>query len=130
MRVELTPHGEGEGLPSCPGLFRTTPHPDWRGMGEIQAAIFWPGDGSAVMALRIDDQEGNPAYADRFQKEFTVTQGWSRVQIPRSEWGWTSGGQPMHVEAIRQWGVFLVSAQAFDYFALGTVKLEPVEERP
>lgn len=130
MRVESAPRGKGNVPSSYPGLFRVPARSDWRGMGELQAAIFWSGDGSTVMALRIDDREGNPAYADRFQKEITVTQGWNRVQIPASEWGRTSGGQPLHVEAIRQWGVFLVSASAFDYFTLGIVKLEPGEERP
>lgn len=130
MRVEPVPSGEGEVQPSYPGLFRVTAHPDWRGMDVLQVSIYWPGESMAVMAVRIDDRADNPAYADRFQKEFTVTQGWNRVQIPVSEWSRASGGRRLRTERIRQWGVFLVSAPAFDYFALGTVKLEPGEERP
>ena len=67
----------------------------------------------------MDDLPGNPPYAERFQREFAVTQGWNHVKIPAAQWGTASGGRAMNVEAIRQWGLFLVSAtEGFDYFCL------------
>ena len=72
----------------------------------------------------MDDLPGNPPYAERFQREFAVTQGWNHVKIPAAQWGTASGGRAMNVEAIRQWGLFLVSAtEGFDYFLFAPVRL-------
>ena len=42
----------------------------------------------------------------------------------------TPGGRPLRLDDVRQWGVFLVSDMAFDYFCLGPVVLVMQEERP
>ena len=108
-----------------PGLFRAPVRRDWRGMAAWQTALFWPGSAPAVMAVRIDDRSGNPPYAERFQREFAVTQGWNAVRIPLADIA-----AALEPAAIRQWGVFLVSAEAFDYFLLDAVRLEPAQEPP
>jgi hypothetical protein len=92
--------------------------------------VFWPGPDPGTLAVRIDDQPGSPPYADRFQHEFTVTQGWNRVHVPRAGWERKSGGRPMDVAKIHSWGVFLVSAPTFDYFLLDAVQLEARREAP
>ena len=107
-----------------PGLFRGAVVSDWSEGGAFQTAIYWPGSESAVFAVRMDDLPGNPPYAERFQREFAVTQGWNHVKIPAAQWGTASGGRAMNVEAIRQWGLFLVSAtEGFDYFLFAPVRL-------
>lgn len=113
-----------------PGLFRPPVCRDWRGMRRLETAIFWPETAAAVFAVRIDDRPGNPPYADRFQKEFAVTQGWNAVEIPVADLAHTAGGRPMRLDDVRQWGVFLVSDVPFDYFTLGPVSLDMQEERP
>ena len=124
-----TPKPEGEPT-AYPGLFRAPTRRDWRGMQTLETAIYWPGAAPAIFAVRIDDRPGNPPYADRFQREFGVTQGWNAVAIPVAELARTSGGRPLRLDTVRQWGVFLVSNVPFDYFCLGPVSLEMQEERP
>ena len=96
----------------------------------MQADLFWPEAGPAVFAVRVDDRPGNPSYAERFQKEFAVTQGWNAVRIPAEEIAKTPAGRPLRLDQVRQWGVFLVSDVPFDYFLVGTVRLEMQEEKP
>lgn len=96
----------------------------------MQMDLFWPEAGSAVFAVRVDDRPGNPPYAERFQKEFAVTQGWNAVRIPAEVIAQTAGGHPLHLDQVRQWGVFLVSDVPFDYFLIGTVRLDMSEEKP
>ena len=115
---------------SYPGLFREPAHQDWRGVRAMQADLFWPEAGPAVFAVRVDDRPGNPPYAERFQKEFAVTQGWNVVRIPAEEIAQTPAGRPLRLDQVRQWGVFLVSDVPFDYFLVGTVRLEMQEETP
>ncbi len=124
-----TPEPDGEPT-AYPGFFRAPARRDWRGLRQLKTAIYWPGTVPAVFAVRIDDRPGNPPYGDRFQREFGVTQGWNAVAIPVAELARTSGGRPLRLDDVRQWGVFLVSDVAFDYFCLGPVSLEPQEERP
>lgn len=113
-----------------PGVFRVPAAQDWRMTKALEASLFWPGDKPAVMGLRVDDRPGQPSYPERFQREFTVTQGWNRVRIPVRELGRTPGGRPLRLDCIRRWGVFLVSDKAFDYFLLGPVRLTLQEELP
>ncbi len=115
---------------SYPGIFREATRSDWRGMRSLTADLFWPAPVPAVFAVRVDDRSGNPSYADRFQREFTATQGWNRVRIPVEEIGRTAGGRSLQLDRIRQWGVFLVSDVPFDYFSIGTVRLDLQEEQP
>lgn len=116
-------HGEERAV-YYPGIFRVPACPDWRGTKALQAELFWPDRDPAVFAIRVDDQPGNPPYSERFQREFTVTQGWNSVRIPAAELGRTSGGRPLQMGTIRQWGVFLVSDIPFDYFLMRIVRLE------
>lgn len=113
-----------------PGLFRVPAGSDWRRMESLQAAVFWPGPEPAGFAFRVDDRPGNPPYAERFQFEFAVTQGWNAVHIPAEELGRTFGGRAMRLDSICQWGVFLVSDVPFDYFSLGPVRLNLKQEHP
>ena len=115
---------------SYPGFFREPIRQDWRGVRAMQADLFWPNVRPAVFAVRVDDRPGNPSYAERFQKEFAVTQGWNVVRIPAEEIAQTPAGRPLRLDQVRQWGVFLVSDVPFDYFLVGTVRLEMQEEKP
>lgn len=108
-----------------PGLFRIPVRRDWRGLAALRTALYWPGPAPAVMAVRVDDRPGNPPYAERFQREFAVTQGWNVVRLPLAEIGKT-----VDLAGIRQWGVFLVSPAAFDYFLMDAVRLDPAQEPP
>ena len=116
--------------PAYPGLFRAPARRDWRGMRGLSAELYWPSSSLAVFAIRIDDRPGNPPYTDRFQKEFAVTQGWNIVRISAEETARTAGGRPLRLDAVRQWGVFLVSDVPFDYFSIGPVGLDMQEENP
>lgn len=113
-----------------PGLFRAPACRDWRGLCRLETAIYWPGAAPAVFAVRVDDRSGNPSYADRFQREFGVAQGWNAVAIAAAEFARTPGGRPLRLDDVRQWGVFLVSDVSFDYFLLGPVGLVMQEECP
>lgn len=113
-----------------PGVFRVPAAKDWRKIEALDTSLYWPEEKPAVMGLRVDDQPGQPPYADRFQWEFSVTQGWNRVRIPVRELGRTASGRPLRLECIRRWGVFLVSESSFDYFLLGPVRLTLQEETP
>lgn len=113
-----------------PGVFRRPAVADWRGAEFLTTRIYWPETESAVWALRVDDRSGNPPYADRFQREFAVTQGWNIVRIPVEKLGRTSGGRPLDLGNIHIWGVFLVSDTPFDYVLLDVVQLELPQEPP
>ena len=113
-----------------PGVFRVPAAKDWRKIEALDTSLYWPEEKPAVMGLRVDDQPGQPPYADRFQREFSVTQGWNRVRIPVRELGRTADGRSLRLDCIRRWGVFLVSGEAFDYFLLGPVRLTLQEETP
>jgi len=130
LRVEASPQEEGGPPVAYPGLFRLVGHPDWSRARSFRTELFWPASSPAVFAVRMDDRRGNPAYAERFQKEFAVTQGWNAIVIPGVELQRTSGGTPLHLEHMAQWGVFLVSGTSFDYFLLGAVQLDLPEETP
>lgn len=130
LRVEAIPAEGKTEAGAYPGIFRAPVHADWSRAQALRAALFWPVPEPAVMAIRVDDRSGNPPYAERFQKEFAVTQGWNSVRIPAEELRWTAGGRTMDLAHIRQWGVFLVSGAPLDYFLLGSVRLELKEERP
>lgn len=109
---------------SYPGLFRALACSDWSAAKSLRTDIFWPESAGALFAIRVDDRRGNPPYADRFQREFSVTTGWNAVHIPITELGLTPSGRPLDLTSIRQWGVFLVSTGPFDYFLLDMVYLE------
>jgi hypothetical protein len=113
-----------------PGLFREPAVGDWRGIRRFHADVYWPETTPAAFAIRVDDRPGHPPYADRFQKEFGVTQGWNAVRISAEEIAQTAGGRPLRLDTVRQWGVFLVSDVPFDYFCLGPVGLDMQEEQP
>lgn len=113
-----------------PGLFRAPTRQDWRGIRSVEANLYWPEAAPAVFAVRVDDQPGNPPYAERFQKEMAVTQGWNVLHVSAKELERTAGGRPLRLERVRQWGVFLVSDVPFDYFSIGVVRLEMQEEHP
>ena len=113
-----------------PGLFRAPAVRNWRGAQRLKTKIYWPEAAPATFAIRIDDRPGNPPYAERFQKEFAATQGWTAVEISAGELAHAAGGREMRLERIAQWGVFLVSEVPFDYFLLGPVVLDMQEERP
>ena len=116
--------------PAYSGAFRPALRGNWRGMSSLQAEMFWPMETPAVFALRVDDRQGNPSYLERFQHEFSVSQGWNNIVIPVIELERTAGGRPLSLGTIRQWGVFLVSDVPFDYFLLGPVRLEMQKETP
>jgi len=120
-----------DGAPSpYPGVFRRGVHRDWRGVESLRTAVFWPKTEPAVFAVRVDDRPGNPPYAERFQKELLITQGWNVVEIPAAEFGRSAGGRPLNLENVCQWGVFLVSNVPLDYFLLEPVHLVPARNAP
>ncbi|HAL91513.1 MAG TPA: hypothetical protein DCM68_00610 [Verrucomicrobia bacterium] len=119
----FSPAPSGDGSP-YPGTFREPVCQDWRGVRALKTSIFWPAPNTAIFAVRVDDRPGNPPYAERFQREFSVTQGWNDVRIPVEELARTSGGRPLRLESVRRWGVFLVLDAPFEYFLLGPVRLE------
>lgn len=129
FRVEADPVSAGTGT-DYPGVFRSPACSDWRGAESLRARLFWPAPNQVFFALRVDDRPGNAPYADRFQLEFAVTQGWNSVAVPVEDLRRTSGGRTMDLSAIRHWGVFLVSDSPFDYFLLGSVSLDLLQERP
>lgn len=112
-----------------PGVFRAPARSDWRGVQSWRTEIYWPDSSSVVFAVRVDDRPGNPPYAERFQREFAITQGWNSVEISVEDLGRTSGGRSMRLDDIRLWGLFLVSNVHFDYFLAGAVRLELKEDR-
>lgn len=130
FRIEGEPWDGKSARVPYPGVFRAPARSDWRGMRSWRAELFWPGPAPVLFAVRVDDRPGNPPYAERFQREFAVTQGWNAVEIPAEELGRTSGGRPMRLDQIHRWGVFLVSNARFDYFLVGAVRLELKEDRP
>ena len=130
LRVEGLAGGGKEPVRAYPGLFRVPVRSDWRGVRALRAELRWPAAQPGVAAIRVDDRSGNPPYADRFQREFVLTQGWNAVRIPADELGRASGGRALDLSRVRRWGVFLVSGGRFDYFSLGDVRLELTEERP
>ena len=116
------------GSADYPGIFRRPHSADWRTARALTACVYWPHDKPAVFALRIDDRREQPAYEDRFQTEFAVTQGWNRISIPSGQFSKTSGGRPMNLEQVTRWGLFLVSDTDFDYFLFSTVQLLLVKD--
>lgn len=127
FRFRPAPGGDGS---PYPGAFREPVCQDWRGVRVLKTALYWPAPHPALFAVRVDDLPGNPPYAERFQREFSVTQGWNDVRIPAEELARTSGGRPLRLESIRRWGVFLVSDALFEYFLLGPVRLDLQQESP
>lgn len=107
-----------------PGLFRTPAVCDWRGVQAFRCQVFWPMTNPVTGVIRVDDRAGNPPYAERFQMEWTLTNGWNDIWIGREELGKTSGGRSMDLGHIHLWGVFLVSPGPFDYFSLRAVRLD------
>ena len=129
LKVEAAPAAGGAGA-AYPGIFRSPVCSDWRGAESLRATLFWPDTNTVFFAFRVDDRVGPAPYADRFQREFSVTQGWNDLRIPVEDLRWSSGGRPMDLSSIRNWGVFLVSDSPFDYFSLGPVSLNLFQERP
>lgn len=129
FRIQSVPPRDGP-VASYPGLFRRAAAADWSRAGDLTTRLYWPDPDPALWAIRIDDRPGHSAYAERFQQEFAVTQGWNAIRIPATDWGRASGGRPLDVAAIRQWGVFLVSPGSFDYVLLDSVQLEMPQETP
>lgn len=127
FRLSPDPH---ESRVAYPGFFRNPVCRDWCGIRSLRLDLYWPSARTAVFAVRIDDRFGNPPYADRFQREFSVGLGWNSVVISAAEIAQTAGGRPLRLDQIRQWGVFLVSDIPFDYFLVGPVGLEMQEEQP
>lgn len=113
---------------SYPGVFREPAVRDWREADGFSFAIYWPEERLAVFGIRVDDSRKQPVYAERFQKELNVTQGWNQILISRQELARTSGGRPMRLDHVTRWGVFLVTAETFDYFLLSEVRLGQPEK--
>ncbi len=107
-----------------PGLFRPVFHCDWRGITALRGSIYWPNAMPTICAIRVDDQRGNPPYADRFQREMAITQGWNQIVIPSAELRMTPSGRELQMEQIQQWGIFLIAPPQFENFVLGCFALE------
>jgi hypothetical protein len=129
FRIEARSAEDAGAIP-YPGIFREPVNPDWRMAQSFHTRLFWPSPSNALFAVRVDDLPHNPPYAERFQREFAVTQGWNRIDIPAAEFACTSGGRRMEIEKITRWGVFLVAGPPLDYFLLGAVRLELQQEEP
>lgn len=126
----FTPNSDQVGSDSYPGVFREPVVRDWRQMVALDSAMYWPETAPAIMGLRVDDRRGNPPYAERFQQEFAVTQGWNHIQITVEKLSQTSGGRPFQLEHVVHWGVFLVSDVPVDYFLIRSVQLIVPKEQP
>lgn len=107
-----------------PGLFRPVAHGDWRGVTALRGSIYWPNAMPTICAIRVDDQRGNPPYADRFQREMAITQGWNQIVIPSAELRMTPSGRALQMEHIQQWGIFLISPPQFERLVLGYFTVE------
>ena len=129
FRIERVLAGR-ESVMAYPGVFRAPAWKNWRGLRSWGTTLYWPGPASAVFAVRVDDRAGDPPYAERFQREFVVTQGWNAVEISAEEMSRTSGGRPLRLDQVRSWGLFLVSDAPFDYFLIGETRLHLNEDRP
>ena len=112
------------------GLFRQPVVHDWSAFSFLAFRVLWPGKESVVLGIRIDDRSGNPPYDDRYQRHFTLSNGWNEIRLAGIGTGKTPGGRSLDWHHVHEWGVFLVSPPRFDYFRLSNVVLErtPDEE--
>ena len=119
-----------EGPETWRGVFRVPARSDWSGCGDWTLRVEWGGEDEATLVVRLDDRRGaQPAYADRFQREWRVARGWNELVIPRGEWSRTSGGGALDASDIAHWGVFLLEPADFDHWTLGKTELKLLEER-
>lgn len=106
-----------------PGLFLEDMPRDWRGAEALLFDIFWPAGVSREVCVRIDDQKGNPSYANRFQKSFVLQPGMNRIRIDCEEFGWTSGGAMMNLSRVMRMGLFYFNAEKDEVFYMDNVRL-------
>lgn len=107
-----------------PGLFRYPLVKNWSQSKEMELWIYWPAENGekGVIGVRVDDREGNPPYAERFQAEIGVREGWNRV-ILSEKWLKTPSGGSLNTQNITKWGIFIISSPKTNYFGLGQVRL-------
>lgn len=131
------PTGEGLRLTPLPGgpetwrgAFRVPVRGDWSDRGDWKLRVEWGGAEEATLEVRLDDRrEKEPAYNERFQREWRVSPGWNELAIPRGEWTKTSGGGELDAADIARWGVFLQTPADFEYWTLGKTELTANQER-
>ena len=106
-----------------PGLFLEDMPRDWRGADALLFDIFWPANVAREVCVRIDDQKGNPSYANRFQKSFVLQPGMNRIRIDCEEFGRTSGGAMMDLSHVMRMGLFYFNAEKDEVFYMDNVRL-------
>ncbi|MDD3605319.1 MAG: hypothetical protein PHD86_09050, partial [Kiritimatiellae bacterium] len=106
-----------------PGLFLESMPRDWRGAEALLFDIFWPEISAREICVRMDDQKGNPAYANRFQKSFVLQPGMNRIRLECEEFSRTSGGAMMDLSHVMRMGLFYLKAEKDDVFYLDNVRL-------
>lgn len=75
LKLELYPS-------NWPGLTPKLGVRDWRGFKAIGFDVYNAGEKDLRIAVRIDDREDYPDYADRYNRGFDLKPGINRIQIP------------------------------------------------
>lgn len=120
MRVQLsTAKYSGVSMHYFPG--------DWRGYNTLHYSVYNPHPVGLILNCRIHDthhKAHGQAYADRFNQQFTLQQGWNDLVVSLDKVKNAPKGRTMDMEQIEGFGVFVVQqAQPMemylDYVYLG-----------
>ena len=74
--------------------------------------------------LRIDDQQHNQAYSDRFNRSLTLMPGRNRIKIPLSRVVQAPAGRDMDIKHIAGLALFAVDVEDVIRLYPGLIQLE------
>lgn len=86
------------------------PH-DWRGLSRLHFSVFNNSVNDLSLTVRAHDkkhEQGPQHYRDRFNRSFTLHQGWNDINIPLADIENSPKGRRMDMANIRSLGLFVI----------------------
>jgi hypothetical protein len=96
---------------------------DWSRYSRLMADFYNPGN-SFQLGIRVDDDGDCQSYGQRFDREWTLTPGTNRLEIPIGEMELAPRGRKLHLQSIRRLVFFTGPNAPGRTFFLDHVRLE------
>ncbi len=100
LKLELYPS-------NWPGLTPKLGVRDWRGFKAIGFDVYNPAEKDVRIAVRIDDREDYPDYADRYNRGFVLKPGTNSIQIPLESLITSSTQRNLNLKKIYRFMIFM-----------------------
>jgi VanZ family protein len=95
-----------------PGAGLTSPPPDWSAYAAVRCDLYLEGDAPLDLRVKVEDEEHNGQFSDRFQRVVRLAPGASRVEIALADVAAGPRGRRLDLSRVAQLRFFAVDLDA------------------